>query len=292
MRILFIGAVTFSKMCLLKLRSMDQDIVGIISSPDTGINSDYSDLKSSADAEKIPYHETVNVNSTETIDWAKNLKADVIFCFGWSRLLKTEILNLTPMGVVGYHPAMLPKNKGRHPIIWALVLGLNETGSTFFFMDEGADTGDIISQQVIPILSTDTALSLYNRMTEAALSQMEEWIIRMNNGNHQRIVQDTSAGNSWRKRGIPDGQIDWRMSSKSIYNLVRALSKPYPGAHFMFDNIEYKVWACRVENENSINIEPGKVLKKEANNIWVKTGDGIIVLTEHEAPSSTLPAYL
>jgi len=292
MKILFVGTVKFSEKCLLKLLQLRQQVVGIISSPNDGINSDHADLRIVAEGNQVPYLETKKINSAETIEWAKKLKADVIFCFGWSRLLKKEILDLTPMGVVGYHPAMLPNNRGRHPIIWALALGLDETGSTFFFMDEGADTGDIISQQIVPIHPSDSASSLYDRMTETALSQIEIWVPAIRKGTHQRIGQDSSTGNNWRKRGRLDGKIDWRMSSESIYNLVRALSKPYLGAHFLSNGIEYKIWACVVENEDLKNIEPGKVLKIEANKIWVKTGDGVVILTEHEAPTSTLPPYL
>ena len=79
------------------------------------------------------------------------MKPDIIFCFGWSSLIKSEVLNLTKLGVVGYHPAMLPNNRGRHPLIWAKILGLTQTGSTYFFMDEGADTGDILDQSSFEI---------------------------------------------------------------------------------------------------------------------------------------------
>ena len=79
------------------------------------------------------------------------------------------------MGVLGYHPAELPKNRGRHPIIWALVLGLKRTASTFFFMDEGADTGDILSQYKINISKNDNAETLYNRIIEVAMKQVDEF---------------------------------------------------------------------------------------------------------------------
>ena len=66
------------------------------------------------------------------------------------------------MGVLGYHPTKLPANRGRHPLIWSLVLGLKQSASTFFFLDQDADSGDIISQKDFEILNTDDALALYN----------------------------------------------------------------------------------------------------------------------------------
>ena len=99
----------------------------------------------------IPVRYTPNINSEEVIGWISNLAPDVIFCFGWSGLLKKELLQIPPMGVIGYHPTALPKNRGRHPITWALNLGLKETASTFFFMDDGIDSGDILSQKKVLI---------------------------------------------------------------------------------------------------------------------------------------------
>jgi methionyl-tRNA formyltransferase len=80
------------------------------------------------------------------------------------------------LGVVGFHPAALPENRGRHPLIWALVLGLEETASTFFFMDEGADSGDLLSQRRISIEPADDAGSLYARITEVAMCQIREFV--------------------------------------------------------------------------------------------------------------------
>ena len=88
-----------------------------------------------------------------------------------SRLLKEEILSIAPFGVVGFHATALPANRGRHPIIWALVLGLSETASTFFFMDEGADSGDILSQYKLSISENDNAESLYKKVIKVASVQ-------------------------------------------------------------------------------------------------------------------------
>ena len=145
---------------------------------------------------------------------------------------------MTPLGVVGFHPAALPANRGRHPIIWSLVLGLDKTASTFFFMDAGADSGDILSQREILISDQDDARTLYNKVTEMALSQIEEFLPALASGSAQRVTQSPLEASSWRKRRKTDGVIDWRMSAQSIHNLVRGLSKPYVGAHFLTDGKE------------------------------------------------------
>ncbi len=110
-------------------------------------------------------------------------RPDVVFCFGWSRLLRLPLLRVAPLGVVGFHPADLPANRGRHPLIWALALGLRQTAATFFFMDESADSGDILIQRRFPIESTDDAGTLYEKMTRCALEQINEFVPRLAAGS-------------------------------------------------------------------------------------------------------------
>ena len=231
MRIVFIGTVAFSKQCLIKLIELGYNIVGLITKADDGRNADYANLVDLADAHRIEYKLVRDINHENNIAWIKHRQPDVIFCFGWSNLLKKPILEIAPLGVVGYHPALLPNNRGRHPLIWAKVLGLPFTGSTFFFMDEGADTGDLLSQKKVEIDFEDDATKLYDKITETALMQIEEFMPQLVNKSFTRVPQNRAEGNLWRKRGVKDGAIDFRMTSVSICNLVRALTKPYLGAH-------------------------------------------------------------
>jgi methionyl-tRNA formyltransferase len=196
-------------------------------------------------------------------------------------LLKRNFLSIPRLGVVGFHPAALPHNSGRHPEIWALVLGLTETGSTFFFMDEGADSGDILSQERIIISEDDDAGSLYRKMTHTALEQIDGFLPRLRNGTIDRRPQDLSLANSWRKRQRADGVIDWRMSAQNIHNLVRGLTKPCVGASFIYDGVEFKVWKTVCVIDAPANFEPGRVIQGGAC-LVVKCGEGAVglILTE------------
>jgi len=187
-------------------------------------------------------------------------------------------LRLAPLGVVGFHPTALPANRGRHPLIWALVLGLEKTASTFFFMDTGADMGDILSQREIIIQVDDDARTLYDKVTLIALQQIEEFLPELTLGVFQRHKQDQRTANTWRKRSSEDGRIDWRMPARSIYNLVRGLAKPYVGAHIIVNGREIKVWKVAIVSDVSTNIEPGKVLMRTASGAVVKCGDDAICL--------------
>ena len=280
MRIVFIGTVAFSQKALEKLIAIGAEVVGVCTLEQSSFNADYCDLSELSNANGIPCTYVSNINGEDTLSWMADKNPDVIFCFGWSRLLKKPLLELAPIGVVGYHPAALPANRGRHPLVWALALGLEETASTFFFMDEGADSGDILSQKSIKIDAHDDAASLYSKVIETALSQIEVFVRQLASRDYPCLVQDHSQANVWRKRGRADGQIDWRMSAKTINNLVRALTKPYVGAHFVYRGQDIKVWRTDVVDDAPVNIEPGKVLSQTSDGVIVKCGEQAVCLRE------------
>lgn len=282
MKILFIGNVEFSARLLKKLISLNAGIAGVITKEKSRFNADHCDLSMLAKKENIPFLCVDNINTDEVVSWIKKISPDVGYCFGFSQLLDNRFLSIFPEGVIGYHPAALPQNKGRHPIVWALALGLDKTASTFFCMTEKADAGDIISQEWVDIRYEDDAQILYDKLSDLAVQQIEKihhaGVVKA----VKKAVQDPAISNNWRKRSQKDGEIDFRMSSKAIYNLVRSLTHPYIGAHVIFKGREVKVWKVREEQCLLPNIESGKVLAVEEGQVLVKCYDGAVRLIEHE----------
>ncbi|MBW2554529.1 MAG: methionyl-tRNA formyltransferase [Deltaproteobacteria bacterium] len=290
MKIVFIGIVDFSRQALLKLIDLNAEIKGVITKKTSPFNADFSDLTDICKTNNIPIHYTKDINHKDCLAWIKDKKPDVLFCFGWSQLIKSPLLHIAPLGTIGFHPSLLPKNRGRHPIIWALALGLDKTGSSFFFMDEGADSGDILSQVEIPIDYNDNARTLYSRITNIAIKQIEDFLPVLRKNNYERISQDHNKATYWRKRTQIDGLIDWRMSSRGIYNLVRALSQPYVGANATYKSQEFKIWAVSEKlRQYPQYIEPGKVIEENNtnNSFIIKCGINAITVIEHEL--TTLP---
>ena len=287
MKIFFIGTVKFSEAILCRLVALKSDVVGVLAKEKSIFNSDFADLKPLCIKNKIDYICSDSANCQSVIDFCTSKKPDVIFCFGWPELLSEPLLKIAGLGVIGYHPTLLPKNRGRHPLIWALALGLEETGSTFFFMDKNVDSGDILSQRKVPIKYEDNAGTLYHKITDTAISQMEEFMPLLEKKSFKCIRQDESLANCWRRRTEKDGEIDWRMSSRSIYNLVRALVLPYCGAHFMHNGKKISVWeAEEIMDGEYGSVEPGKIINTDFNGgILIKTGQNCIRLPKE-------PAYL
>jgi Methionyl-tRNA formyltransferase len=278
MKIVFIGCVRSSEIFLKSLVENKFEISGVITKKSSKFNADFCDVTPYCKAKNIEVFYTENINNDETVCYLKNKNPDTIYCLGWSQILDKVILNIPRYGVIGFHPSKLPYNRGRHPIIWALVLGLNETASTFFWINEGIDTGAIVSQECINIYYEDDANTLYNRITDVASKQIIEISKKIENNTLFGQIQDPVDGNSWRKRSVNDGKIDWRMSSGAIYNLVRGLTKPYVGSHFVFNGKDIKVWKVEeILDQSYENIEPGKVIKyNSGTDFYVKVYDNII----------------
>lgn len=282
MKIVFIGTVEFSKRTLQKLIELNADVVGVCTLKKSKFNSDFADLRPLCKKNKIPINFVNEINSIDNCSWIKSLNPEIIFCFGWSHILKKNILSLAPMGVLGFHPTKLPQNRGRHPLIWSLALGLNKSASTFFFMNEGADSGEILSQKNFDILESDNARILYDKVVNIALTQIEEFLPKLQKKTFHVKKQNHEKSNTWRKRGKADGLIDFRMTSKAIFNLVNALTKPYVGAHIIYKKKEIIVWKVKIIKNKDINLECGKILDINENEIKVKTYDGAIKIIHHE----------
>lgn len=276
MRIGFIGCVESSARFLTALLNASNkpfEVVGVVTLSASKLNADFVDLTPMCRQFNVPLHYEDPKDRAASHMFLSALKPDVVFCMGWSHLLADSMLSLAPLGVVGFHPAKLPQNRGRHPIVWALALGLTETASTLFQMDAEADSGPILSQVNIPISTSDDANTLYQKILAVGAAQVIEVATELATDSAKPIVQDHQLATSWRKRSRSDGLIDWRMHAQSIYNLVRALTRPYPGAEFRVDEHMVQVWRAAVcATPYPSNAEPGKVLAVENGEVIVKCG--------------------
>ena len=291
-KVIFIGSVEMSYAFLEHLLERKLvDITLVISKSQSNFNSDFKSLEPLARKFNINYYAYDYLDDKDQIKLFHKLRSldfQYIFCFGWSHLISSNILSLAKFSI-GFHPASLPKNKGRHPIIWALVLGLSETSSTFFQMTKAADEGKIFSQSKIKIDPKETATTLYKKVTESGVTQLTDISKKIQHNKLTGRKQGTSNTNYWRKRTPIDGKIDWRMDAFSIDRLVRALQPPYPLATFSISNKTYSVnYSKPYKKKNLENIEPGKILKRfNDSSFLVKCSDDSVIRIQF-SPKITL----
>jgi methionyl-tRNA formyltransferase len=288
MRIVFIGTVDFSLSCLQSMLERKARVVGVFtqSREQARFNADWADLSPLCRMYQVPVFHFHKISDPETMGKIHDLRPEIIFVLGFSQLLPPDFLCIPPMGVIGSHPSLLPENRGRHPLIWALVKGLKKSGLTLFYIDEGVDSGDIAQQREFPIEITDTAKTLYEKIKRLGAEMVRELIISLEKGEAARIPQDHSKATYLRKRNKEDGLIHWEEGSLKAYNLIRALTLPYVGAHTFWKGKEIKIWGALPpgwgRSGNGQSHEPGEIISAGNEGLAVWAQDDTLLIKDLE----------
>ena len=282
MKVILIGKV---KMTLSFLKTIYSNknfkLVGVLTDLKREENDDFVDLGVFCKKKKINFLKIKDINSKSTFNWIKKKTPDYIFCFGYSKIIKNPLISKFKNKIIGFHPTLLPDNRGKHPIIWSIILGLKLTGSSFFIMSKKIDYGKIIDQRKIKIVENDDANKLYNKITKKACAQIPILFKKLSKKKFFYRNKKIKKGNIWRKRTFLDGVIDWRMSNIQINYLIKALTKPYCGASFLKNKRIYKVFRSEMIDDyrkKYENLEYGKIINVSKNFIIVKCGSGLIKL--------------
>lgn len=220
----------------------------------------------------------------------KEIAPDLIISVAWRYIFKRDILSIPRMGAINFHGSMLPKCRGANPTNWAIICGEKETGVTVHFIDEGVDTGDIIIQEAIPIDLEDTAYTLRMKQDKLSEKLMGELIKYIKIGKFSRVKQDSTIATCFRKRKHEDGLIKWKnMTSVEIYNFVRALTRPYPGAFSYINDRKVTIWKVAIYSK-TYQGTPGQIIAMENEHPIVITREGCVTLLDFECaePQFTL----
>jgi methionyl-tRNA formyltransferase len=160
----------------------------------------------------------------------RELTPDLLIVNSYAMVLRPDILAIPRFGAINVHGALLPGYRGANPTEWALINGERETGVTIHAIDAGIDTGPILAQRKVPIRFEDTWLDVRQRVGEATDGLLAETLPGILAGGVQLSAQEESVARHWRRRTAEDGRFDWSQPAIDIYNLVRALVAPHPGA--------------------------------------------------------------
>jgi len=219
-----------------------------------------------------------NINDQEIVDTIIQYNIDWLFIIGWSQIAKENILSAPQRGVLGIHPTLLPIGRGRAPIPWPIIKGHKETGVTLFKLDKGVDTGPILQQIALPIVSNETATSLYSKVNNAHCTLIHNVWPKLVSDTIQLTVQDEKNATLWPGRSPEDGEVFKTMTSTQADRLIRGVTKPYPGAYIKHCGVKYIVWSAKFNNE--ANFE--KTFDINDDFLQFKLSDGVLISSNWE----------
>lgn len=285
-KIAIAGAVNSSLTTLLKLIEHNCNVVAVLSlnpkksKPVSG----YKDLKKVADKNDISSLYFDNINDENVYAYLKEKEIDLLFIIGLSQIVKKTLLDLPSIGSIGFHPTKLPQGRGRGAVAW-LILGKASGAATFFLMDEGMDSGNIVHQVEFEIEDNDYAIDVIEKIKTSIGKALDEILPKLNEGILKSAPQDESKVTFLGRRKPKDGLIDWRQTSEEIFTLIRASSKPLPGAFTYYKNEKIIVQRAKLEKRKYIGV-PGRIIKLVEEDILVSTANGALWLTNYEIASA------
>ncbi|WP_285415632.1 bifunctional UDP-4-amino-4-deoxy-L-arabinose formyltransferase/UDP-glucuronic acid oxidase ArnA [Pseudomonas sp. efr-133-TYG-5] len=207
----------------------------------------------------IPVHAPEDANHPLWIERIAKLDPDYIFSFYYRNLLSEPLLATAKKGAFNLHGSLLPRYRGRAPANWVLVNGETETGVTLHRMVKRADAGAIVAQQRVAIERSDTGLSLHAKLRTAASDLLRDTLPNMLQGKISETPQDESKASVFGRRTAADGKLVWARPAEQLFNLVRAVTQPYPGAFCAVGEHKLIVWSAEVVKGNE-GQAPGRVI--------------------------------
>ncbi len=238
----------------------------------------------------IPVYFPEDINTEKWTGLLRDLAPDLLLSCYFRQLVKEEILAIPHIAAVNLHGSLLPHYRGRCPVNWQLICGETQGGVTLHHMVRKADAGDIVAQQAVAIDERDTALTLFRKLEKAAEVLLKEYLPRLLAGTAPRIAQDHSQATYFGGRRPEDGRIDWSWSARRIYNLIRAVTWPYPGAFGFLGREKIMIWAAEPLDHADEGLPFGSIVTRDGKQL-VQTGHGLLRLVtvsrEGETPEDT-----
>lgn len=249
---------------------------------------DYRSLRALGNDADIPFLSFIKVREPEVRAFLEQHKPDMLWVIGISQLVPDDLINIAPKGGIGFHPTMLPEGRGRAPVAWTIINNARAAVSLFTLTDE-ADAGDLLAQREVPVLPDDYSEDLIERTNQVLQGVIADLAPSLISGDVTFTPQDHSKATHYEKRTPADGIIDWSADTETIYRLIRAAGRPYPGAFTHADGEKLTIWRAKPASADEITDErvPGTILTIDNDDeILIVTGDAAIWATEYEGPGS------
>lgn len=283
MKIAFFGTSEFAVPSLDRLAASRHLVAAVVTQPDRKkgrhLRVAASPVKREAMKHKITLYQPDNASGKDSVDFLKQLDADIFVVAAFGQILKKDVLEIPKRFCVNIHASILPKYRGAAPVNWAIINGDRETGVTIIRMNEKMDEGDIILQRKTVIEDNDTSRTLEAKLTRLGAGLIAEALDAIEDDRAEFIRQDNKEATYAYKLHKRDGLIDWSENAEGLRNRVRGLI-PWPGAYTHWNGALIKIWSADFDANISEDAECGVIIRLEDGMIGVNTGKGMLAIRE------------
>ncbi len=287
MKIVFMGTPDFSAGVLRALAEAGYEIEAVVTQPDKqkGRSGKLqpSPVKECALEYGLPVFQPVKIRTPEAVAQLRSYQAELFVVVAFGQILSKEILEMPKYGCINIHASLLPKYRGAAPIQWAILNGDEVTGVTIMQMNEGVDTGDILTKKVVPIGAEDTGESLFDKLSIAGAELLLETLPEIEAGRITPVKQNEEEATHVKMLTKEMGRIDWKKEAAVLERLVRGMNS-WPSAYCGFRGKTLKVWKSAVlkteEEKSDTGRRPGEIAAVKKDALYVQTGKGILILKE------------
>jgi len=280
MRVVFMGTPEFAVNALELLAANRYELVAVYTQPDRvagrGLSQVQSPVKGVALSHNLSVRQPVKLRDQEVIAEIAGLRPDVIVVAAYAQKLPQAVLDIPAFGCANLHPSLLPKNRGVSPVPAAILGGDSFTGVSVMLMDEGWDTGPVLSRAQIPISARDTAGSLTDKLSRIGAKLLLDVLPRLAGGTLVPQPQDEAMATYSGLIRKEDGEIDWRLPAVDIWRRVRAY-QPWPECYTFWRGRQFKILEA-VPLERQMTDKTGQVVALDRKNtaFGVSTGEGML----------------
>ncbi len=288
MKILFFGDGRWATNSLDRLLADNRRVIGAV----VRNNPTDPDLVRLAEGRGLPVFKPEAVNAPDFAETVRSLAPDLNLSVSYDQILKSAIRGTAQLGFINFHAGRLPDYRGRNILNWALINGEEEIGITAHYVDAGIDTGDIILQRTLPVAWEDTYGDILEKVIGGFPALVADAVTLISEDRVNARSQRDLPGTYFAARGEGDEWIDWQDTSRDIYNKIRAISHPGPGARTLLDDQIVKIWKAMYDPDwPTYRATPGQVVGRLAGTgIVVKTGDSVLEL--HSVETNTAGVFV
>ncbi|MBO6102084.1 MAG: formyltransferase [Opitutales bacterium] len=226
----------------------------------------------------IPVYKPKSLKAPEWAELVKSLEPDLILSLYYRNFIPPAVFESAKLGAYNMHGSYLPRYRGRAPLNWSIINGETYCGVSLHVLEEGFDTGDIVDRQKVEIGPEDYVGDVLPKISAAAVDVLSRSLDSLLGGSPKLEKQDASKATYFGKRTPEDGRIDFSKSAREVFNLIRGVSRPFPGAFFERDGVRRTIWRAQILPESAAGFEPGRIVSEKPLKIACK--DYLILATD------------